>query len=59
MHECSELLFIFALVWSLGGNLNEEGRATYNNYLGKKVADYNKANEANKKELPPKEENRT
>ena len=47
MHECTELLFIFSLVWSLGGNLNEEGRATYNNYIGNKVADFNKANKAN------------
>lgn len=39
MVECVDCIFIFSLVWSLGGNIPVEGRTLFNNYLGKKVAD--------------------
>jgi hypothetical protein len=46
-------------VWSLGGNIPIEGRNLLNNYLGKKVAEYNAKFAATEKELHPREESRT
>jgi len=56
--ECTELIFIFTIVWSFGGNLDEEGRKTFNLDLVKIVKEVNEKNQDGK-ELPEIDEGRS
>lgn len=44
--ECMELIFIFSITWALGGNLNEKGRVVFNQFMTKKILEFNRMQHA-------------
>jgi len=56
--ECTEMIFIFVLVWSLGGNLLQESRGIFSNFIMKHVEAFNLQN-YDGKELPTCNDTRT